>query len=70
MHHVEEVLTGVAAEVAVGFFFSGDVGDAPQVFDPGVGEAHDAAGEAAVAAVLVLGGRLQHQNFGAVFLRR
>ncbi len=67
--HVEEFVGGVGAEIAVGGFLVGDVGDAPQIFEAFVREAHHAAGEAAVAAVLVFGGRFEDQNFGAVFLR-
>ncbi len=68
--HVEEFVRGIGAEVAVGGFFVGDIGDAPQIVDGRVGEAHDAAGEAAVAAVFVFACRFQHQNLGAAFLRR
>ena len=67
---VEEFLARVGAEIAVGGFLVADVGDAPQVLERGVGEAHHAAGEAAVAAGLVLGRRFQHRDRGALVLRR
>jgi len=67
---VQEFLARVGAEVAVGGLLVGNVGNAPQVLERGVGEAHYAAGEAAVAAVFVLGGRFQHRHLRALVFRR
>ena len=67
---IEKFLARIGAEIAVGGLFVGDVGDAPQVFDRSVREAHHAAGEAAVAAVLVFAGRFQHRHLCTLVFRR
>ena len=66
---VEEFVRGVGAEVAGGGFLVGDIGDPPEIVDARVGEAHDAAGEARVAAGFVFARRFEHQDLRAVFLR-
>ena len=63
---VVELVAGVAVPVGVLRLVLGDVGELLQILDRVVGEAHHAAGEAAVAAGLVIGRRFQHANAGAL----
>jgi hypothetical protein len=49
---VEVLGARIGAEVGAGDLLVGEIGDLPEVVDPVEGEAHDAAGEPAVAASL------------------
>ena len=66
---VEVLRARVGAEVGAGDLLFGEIGDLPEVVDPVEGEAHDAAGEPAVAARLRFRGALEDDHAGAVLAR-
>ena len=70
MDLVEKFLAGVGAEIGLGNFLFGDVGDLGQVFHGLVGETHHAAGETAVAAAFVFGGGFEDGDACALFVGR
>src|SRR5256712_9488402 len=63
---VEVLRARVGAEVSAGDLLVGEVGDLPEVVDPVEGEAHDAAGEPAVATRLRFRGTFENDYAGAV----
>jgi hypothetical protein len=67
---VEEFFFRIRAEIAVGDLVVAELGHALQVVDRIVGEAHHAAGEAAVAAGFFFRCGFEHQNFGAILVCR
>lgn len=67
---VEELVAGVAFPVGVARLLVGDVDQLAQIIDAVIGEAHHAAGEAAVAARLVRRRGLQHGDRDAAVSRR
>ena len=69
-HVVEELLFGVGAEVGARHFLFGEVDQRPQVVDAVVDDAHQAGGEAGIAAGLFLGGPLEYQHLLCSFLGR
>src|SRR5881409_52855 len=66
---VEVLRARVGAEVGAGDLLVGEIGDLPEVVDPVKGEAHDAAGEPAVAARLRFRAALEDDHAGAVLAR-
>ena len=66
---VEVLGARVGAEVGAGDLLVGEIGHLPEVVDPVEREAHDAAGEPAVAARLRFRGALEDDDAGAVLAR-
>ena len=66
---VEVLRPRVGAEVGAGDLLVSEFGDLPEIVDPVEGEAHDAAGESAVATRLRFRGALEDDHAGAVLPR-